>query len=98
MYKKEVFDTILSIVSEETGIGKNLIASPCKVTEVVDARYIFVNLLYWAGLYPPEIASMIGVTRRSVNIIISKFENRKRFCIMMRINYENIKNQVRKYF
>lgn len=94
MYKTDIFETILKTVSKETGISAEQIISSCKMVEVVDARYILVNLLYWAGLYPSVISSLIGITTRSVNLILTNFETRKSYGKTLGINYENIKKQL----
>lgn len=98
MYKSEAFKAVLSIVSKETEIPSEQILSSCKTSEVVDARYILVNLLCLAGLYPSTISSMTGMTRRSVNVILTNFESRKSSRKMFGINYENIKKQLGKGF
>lgn len=92
MKKSELFTEIINAVSEKTEIKSERILSPCRVTEVVDARYILVKMLHSYGIYPANIADMVGITKRSVSMILSNFDNRKSYSKMMGINYENIRN------
>ena len=91
MCKSEIFAEILRIVSKETEISTDDIFSNSKETEVVDARYLLVRLLYENGFYPSQISSHIRKTKRSVNYILYNFSDRLRGGKMLRIQYENIK-------
>lgn len=91
MCKSEIFAELLRIVSRETEISTNDIISCKKETEVVDARYLLVRLLFENGFYPSQIASHIHKTNRSINYILSNFSDRLRTGKILRIQYENIK-------
>lgn len=74
MCKSEIFAKIIALVSKGTEIPTELIVSDNRVTEIVNARYILVYILYEKGFYPSQISSLIHKTKRSVNYMISNFE------------------------
>ena len=90
MYKSEIFNKTLQIVSEETEISVESMLSKSKEADVVDARYLLVYSLYQQGFYPSHIACKINKTKRAVNYMISHFDNRMESGKMMRIQRENI--------
>ena len=90
MYKSEIFNKTLQIVSEETEISVESMLSKSKEADVVDARYLLVYSLYQQGFYPSQIACKINKTKRAVNYMISHFDNRMESGKMMRIQKENI--------
>lgn len=71
MCKSEIFAKIIALVSKGTEIPTELIVSDNRVTEIVNARYILVYILYEKGFYPSQISSLIHKTKRSVNYMIS---------------------------
>lgn len=73
MCKSEIFAKIIALVSKGTEIPTELIVSDNRVTEIVNARYILVYILYEKGFYPSQISSLIHKTKRSVNYMISNF-------------------------
>lgn len=85
MVKTEIFKEILSAVSHITEIAPERIASNDTTEEAVDARYILVYILHKKGFYASTIAPYIGHRKRSVNRIISDFENRLSSSPMMQI-------------
>lgn len=90
MYKSEIFNKILQIVSEETEIPVESILSQNKEADVVDARYLLVYSLYKQGFYPSQIACKINKTKRAVNYMISHFDDRMKNGKIMRIQKENV--------
>lgn len=76
MYKSELFQKILSLVSEVTEIPSIMILSKSKVIAVVDARSILVNILAEQGLYPVQIAELVDHTPASIRNLISNYSNR----------------------
>lgn len=92
MCKSEIFAKIIALVSKGTEIPTELIVSDNRVTEIVNARYILVYILYEKGFYPSQISSLIHNTKRSVNYMISNFHIRLKSEKMMRIYWDNIKN------
>ena len=92
MCKSEIFAKIIALVSKGTEIPTELIVSDNRVTEIVNARYILVYILYEKGFYPSQISSLIHKTKRSVNYMISNFHIRLKSEKMMRIYWDNIKN------
>lgn len=91
MCKSRIFNEILKAVSEETEVPADCILSKSSRTDVVDARWIVVFLLYKSGVYPIHIAEFLRITPRYVQYIISKFEERISSRHIMCINYETIK-------
>lgn len=81
---------MLDEVSEETGIPQNVIASDYRGVEAVDARYLLVYFLHRRGFYASMIAPLIGHRKRSVNHIVSNFDNRMRNSPMMRLYFERL--------
>lgn len=92
MCKSEIFAKIIALVSKGTEIPTELIVRDNRVTEIVNARYILVYILYEKGFYPFQISSLIHKTKRSVNYMISNFHIRLKSEKMMRIYWDNIKN------
>ena len=70
------FIRTLDAVSQITEIDRNLILSPCRKVEVVDARSLVVCVLLSMGFYPNNIAQMMGLTRAGVYYLNSTFSNR----------------------
>lgn len=91
MCKSEIFAKILRMVEQETEISREQILSANKEAEVVDARYILVDMLAGAGFYPSRIAVLIRQSKRSVNYILSNFPGRLKAGKMMRLQWENIR-------
>lgn len=96
MCKSEIFAELLRIVSRETEISTNDILSNSKETEVVDARYLLVRLLFENGFYPSQIASSIHKSNRSIHYILSHFSDRLQVGKLFRIQYENIRKTLGK--
>lgn len=93
MCKSKIFADILKIISEETEIPAEKILSESKEIDVVDARFILIHVLYRKGIYPSEIASFIGKTKRCVNHSISTFDGRLTSGKMIRILWEKVRKQ-----
>lgn len=94
MCKSEIFAEILEIVSKETEISVERILSSDKDTETVDARYLLVHILSEMGFYPVQTSIHLHKTKRTINYIISNFQERLDSGKMMRIYLENIKKQL----
>lgn len=92
---KEVLTKMLDIISYETDIPAERIMSRCSATEIVDARWICVQLLKEMGYYPSRIAKLMDITPRYVQYILTDFNDRLIINRLMRTNYENIKNALR---
>lgn len=88
---RELFERVLDVVSDVTEIDKTIILSKSKASEVVDARYIAIEILTKSGVYKNKIASIFGCTMRNVQHIISNFDARIAYNKPMRNNYERIK-------
>lgn len=91
MCKSEIFAEILQTVSQETEISSEQILSPKKDEETVDARYLLVYFLSHNGFSSSRIASFIHKDVRTVNLILTCFEERKEHRKYFGILLENIR-------
>lgn len=91
MKKEELFDTVIGVVSECTGIGREAILR-CKSEECTDVRCIAVHVL---GRYltDAQIAKLMGITSRGVNYIRSTFLLRSKKWFV-RSNYEAVLKRI----
>ena len=94
MYKLEIFKNTLSAIAEETEIKKEQILSNAKQEEVVDARYLLVEIMYEQGLYPTQISHLTGVCVRSVNNFLQGFSSRCNSRKIMRIDYDRVRHKL----
>lgn len=76
---KSTFETILDIVASVAEVPSEDILSKSKVAEVVDARHIFVQLLYEQGWYQARIARKMNINEGAVSRMLSKFDERCRY-------------------
>lgn len=76
MYK-DLFNAVLGLVSEVTGISKEDILSGSHRADIVDARCLFVHFLFKEGVYPTVIASMMKKSSAGVRHLLAGFDNRK---------------------
>lgn len=78
MTKRQLFEQILALVSQETEVPEAAILSNSKVMYVVDARSILIQLLTEQGLYPVQIAELLYITASAVRNLMSRFHTRQR--------------------
>lgn len=78
MCKSEIFETVLSTVAKEAEIPIEKIVGGGKTREEVDARYLAVYYLKYAGFYESDIARMLRITRQAVGAILRQFETRRK--------------------
>lgn len=77
MNKTKLYEHALSIASDITDLPVDVITDRKNKTScVVDARYIVVYVLSNNGLYPNEIAQIIGYTSTNVRLMINKIRER----------------------
>lgn len=76
---KSTFEMILNIVAGVAEVSSEDILSKSKVAEVVDARHIFVQLLYEQGWYQSRIARKMSIGEGAVSRMLSKFDERCRY-------------------
>ena len=91
MCKSEIFAEILQAVSQKTEISSEQILSPKKDEETVDARYLLVYFLSHNGFCSSRIAAFIHKDVRTVNLILTCFEERKEHRKYFGILLENIR-------
>lgn len=72
----EFADYVLELVAEELDVPKESIMSKSRKTEVVDARHMAAMLLYRCNVYPSRVASIFGVSPRTVQYVITSFSAR----------------------
>lgn len=77
MRKSEIFAIILATVAAETEIDESVILSACKVSEVVDARYMLIYFLHDFGFSAAEIARLTRLARQTVNYMLSNLDIRR---------------------
>ena len=93
MYKMQIYQETLDAVMEETGLDSSRILSNSKEEEAVDVRSILVKILSDRGLYPIQISRFTGICIRSVNRFLIGFKERCDSRKIMRLNYDNLRNQ-----
>lgn len=94
MQKIKMYQDSLSAVSEETEVEEEHILSNSKQEEIVDARSILMKILTDQGFYPIQISHFTGIGVRSVNGFLQGFRARCNSRKIMRINYENVRNNL----
>lgn len=94
----ELADNVLDLVANELEIPRELILSKSRKAEVVDARHMAARLLHSNNVYPSRIASVFGVSPRSVHYIVTTFDARLQANKSLRNNYEKIAKQLRENF
>lgn len=83
MNNQETFHKLIQLISQTISIPTNTIMSSSKHCEVIDARYMLVNLLHKNGLYPSQIAELLQQTptnvRRMINLYDIRLSTNKQF-------------------
>lgn len=98
MAKSEIIADVLNKVAEETEISKEQILSHCRQQEIVDARHMAIMLMCECGVYMSRIASVFGVSLRSVYCVRTDFNNRIICNKPLKISYERILQKMRENF
>lgn len=93
MSKLEIFSALLSVVSEVTEVSVSDIMSGCRKEEVVDARMILARCLTQEGLYPSQIAALMGQTTRNVNRALTALDDRLTTSFNLRNNLESVRKK-----
>lgn len=76
MSKTEIYENILSAVTNETEVTKAQILSHSKQSDVVEARCLLFHYLHRAGFYPSQIARITNQSRQCVNCLLLSFQAR----------------------
>lgn len=90
----ELADHILDIVAEELDVTKESILSKCRRAEIVDARHMAARLLHSNNVYPSRIASVFGVSPRSIHYVITSFDARIQTNRSLRNSYAKLAKQL----
>lgn len=91
MRKSEIFAEILHAVSQETEVPPKQILSRKKDEETVDARYLLIHFLEKNGFCPSRIAACINKDVRTVNMVITRFDERETHRKYFGILLENLR-------
>ena len=90
---EKIFNQVVKIVSEETGInGNDLIHS--KKEECVDARSILINLLSELGFTDTLISRYTCLTRQGVNKLKNTLHDRKKHSFILSTCYQQCSNDL----
>lgn len=76
MSKTEIYENILSAVTNETEVTKAQMLSHSKQSDVVEARCLLFHYLHKAGFYPSQIARITNQSRQCVNCLLLSFQAR----------------------
>ena len=72
----EYASSVIDLVADELEVSRELILSKSRTAEVVDARHLAIRLLHCKDIYPSRIASIFGLSQRSIHYIITTFDAR----------------------
>lgn len=67
---------VIDLVADELEVSRELIFSKSRTAEAVDARHLAIRLLHSKDIYPSHIASVFGLSPRSIHYIITTFDAR----------------------
>ena len=76
MGRYEYFSKVIKVVTELTEVPKEDILSGEKYVAAVDARRMVIYLMHEKKYASREIAPLLAMTRRSINIAIAAFPDR----------------------
>jgi hypothetical protein len=76
MDKLEYFSEVMQIVTELTDISGDEILSSCRKSEVVDARWLVIQLMYEKGYKAKDMVPLLKCARISIDNAICQFDNR----------------------
>lgn len=95
--KAKFYATVMSVVTDLTDLSENDILHGRRTMEVVDARWLCVRLMKDIGMYPYQIAGYMAMNVRTVQYIISNFNDRMKFGdAMLQIYLQMAKERLRK--
>lgn len=86
----EFANYVLELVAEELDVPKESIMSKSRKAEVVDARHMAAMLLHKSNVYPSRIASIFGVSPRTVQYVITSFDARIKTNRALRNSYAKL--------
>ena len=76
MYKKNYFERLVDVVADLSELSAYTILHGRKTDEVVDARWIIVQILKEQGYHTTKIAQLMGMSQRNVTHIVTAFQDR----------------------
>ena len=77
--KAKYYAAVMSVVTDLTDLTENEILNGSRTMEVIDARWLSVRLMRDIGLYPAQIAEMMSMSIRTVQYILTNFDDRMKF-------------------
>lgn len=77
--KEKYYVTVMSVVTDLTDLTEEDILRGRRTMEVVDARWLCVRLLRDIGLYPSQIAGFMAMSVRTVQYVLTNFDDRMKF-------------------
>lgn len=90
----EYASSVIDLVADEFEVSRELILSKSRTAEVVDARHLAIRLLHGKDIYPSRIASIFGLSPRSIHYIITTFDTRLQANKSLRSIYAKIAKQL----
>ena len=95
MYKKNYFERLVDVVADLSELSANTILHGRKTDEVVDARWIIVQILKEQGYHTTKIALLMGMSQRNVTRIIMAFQDRLGQCdSLFKTTYQKARNEI----
>jgi hypothetical protein len=95
MYKKNYFERLVDVVADLSELSANAILHGRKTDEVVDARWIIVQILKEQGYHTTKIAQLMGMSQRNVTHIITAFQDRLgQYDSLFKTTYQQARNQI----
>lgn len=94
----ELAEYVLDLVAEELDVPKEQILSKSRRAETVDARHMAVRLLHRHNVYPSRIASVFGLSPRSIHYVITYFDARAQANRALRNSYAKIAKKLGENF
>ena len=91
---RDYYQNVVEVVAKVTGVTEEQINGKCRLREIVDARWLVIQLMRKAGYYPRQIARQKGTSVRSIHKALALFEFRVKYSPdpMLRTYCEQCKN------
>ena len=93
----DYYRSVIEVVEALTRVTKEQIEGKCRVSDLVDARCMVIQLMRTAGYSQRQISHTLGVSVRWVQKVLSDFDYRVRSSrdSMLRINWEQAAKMLR---
>lgn len=95
--QKELFEGIISIVSDLTDISREEMLSRSRRSDIIEAKYLLIYLLKSQGVKPYKIALLMDMPERCVYYSITSFSMRSdQDGSMLKAWYKEAKSRLQK--